>query len=220
MLKILIRLALFINFNATLRTAAKLEYGAGIFCFKLALRAQAEGYLNLAKFLKAQFTEEDAHARMLGGLVDGVERLHRNTQTGVWQRGEDYQALDGISQRYWAAKLFFNFQKPQDLHWADILAFMCVVEQQVIKFYEVLSEFQDSRLKTQFIASVRATSCKILQDELEHASYLKNCITCFHADPQGAIAYWQDRKILAALGGLMDLVVSYWSLVISQNRLT
>ncbi|WP_445634572.1 Ferritin-like domain-containing protein [Nostoc sp. DSM 114161] len=203
MLKLLIRLALYLNFNATLRTAAKLEYGAGIFCFKLAIRAQDDGYLNLAKFLKAQYAEEDGHARMLGGLVDGVERLHRNTQTGVWQRGQDYQALDGISQRYWAAKLFFWFQKPEELGWADILAFMCVVEQQVAKFYEVLQEVEDR--------AIAATAAKILQDELEHAGYLKNCLDSFHVDANSAIAYWQDRKILAVLGGVIDLVISYWS---------
>jgi hypothetical protein len=200
MLKLLIRLALYFNFCATLRTAAKLEYGAGIFCFKLALRAQDEGYLNLAQFLKQQFAEEDSHARMLGGLVDGGDRLHRNTQTGVWQRGEDYQALDGISQRYWAAKLFFWFKKPEELDWADILAFMCVIESQVAKFYEVLQEAQD--------LAVVAIACKILQDEIEHADYLRICLNSFHSDPQGAIAYWQDRKVLAAIGGLIDLARS------------
>ncbi|MEH1777111.1 ferritin-like domain-containing protein [Nostoc sp.] len=199
MLKFLIRLALHLNFCATLRTAAKLEYGAGIFCFKLAVRAQEEGYLNLAQFLKQQFAEEDAHARMLGGLVDGGSRLHRNCETGVWIKG-DYQALDGISQRYWAAKLFFWFKKPEELDWAEILAFMCVIESQVAKFYEVLGEAKDS--------AVVATANKILSDETQHANYLKTCLSCFHSDPEGAIAYWQDRKILAALGGLIDLITA------------
>jgi hypothetical protein len=201
MLKLLIRLALKFNFRATLRTAAKLEYGGGIFCFKLALRAADEGYLNLAEFFKKQFIEEDSHARMLGSLVDGSDRLHRNTETGVWQRGQDYQALDGISQRYWAAKLFFNFQKPEVLEWADILAFMCVIESQVAKFYEVLAEVKDS--------AVVAIAQKILQDEIGHADYLKTCLHHFHPDPEGAIAYWQDRKLLAAIGGLIDLVISH-----------
>ncbi|MEH2148618.1 ferritin-like domain-containing protein [Nostoc sp.] len=201
MLKLLIRLALLIDFCATLRTAAKLEYGAGIFCFKLAIRAEDEGYLNLAQFLKQQFAEEDSHARMLGGLVDGRTRLHRNCQAGVWSKG-DYQALDGISQRYWAAKLFFWFRKPEELDWADTLAFMCVVESQVAKFYEVLGETRDN--------AVVALANKILQDETQHADYLKNCLSCFHSDPQGAIAYWQDRKVLAAIGGLIDLVIGHW----------
>ncbi|MEH1808510.1 ferritin-like domain-containing protein [Nostoc sp.] len=200
MLKSLIRLALKINFRATLRTAAKLEYGAGIFCHKLAIRARNDGYLNLAEFLIAQYTEEDSHARMLGGLVDGGDRLHRNTQTGVWEKG-DYQALDGISQRYWAAKLFFWFKKPEQLDWADTLAFMCVVESQVAKFYEVLQKDKDS--------AVVAIAQKILIDETQHADYLKNCLSCFHSDPEGAIAYWQDRKVLAAIGGLIDLVISH-----------
>lgn len=207
MLKLIIRLALYLNFDTTLRTAAKLEYGAGIFCFKLAIRAQNEGYLNLAKFLKQQFSEEDSHARMLGGLVDGVGLTRRNCPSGVWNPGryEDgvwnpgrYQALDGISQRYWAAKLFFWFQKPEELEWSDILAFMCVVELQVAKFYEVLQEVEDK--------AVSAIANKILSDETTHADYLKTCLMNFHSDPQGAIAYWQDRKILAAIGGLIDLL--------------
>ncbi|MBN3875246.1 ferritin-like domain-containing protein [Nostoc sp. JL23] len=200
MLKLFIRLALHLNFRATLRTAAKLEYGAGIFCFKLALRAQEEGHLNLAEFLKQQFAEEDSHARMLGGLVDGCDRLHRNTQTGVWEKG-DYQALDGISQRYWTAKLFFWFRKPEELDWADTLAFMCVVENQVAKFYEVLGRSRD--------VAVAQIASKILSDETQHKDYLKNCLSCFHCDPQGAIAYWQDRKLLAAIGGVIDLFVSH-----------
>lgn len=198
MLKLLIRFALFINFRATLRLAQKLEYGAGIFCFKLSVRAADEGYLNLAQFLKQQFAEEDSHARMLGGLVDGSDRLHRNTQAGVWKKG-DYQALDGISQRYWAAKLFFWFKKPEELAWADILAFMCVVESQVAKFYEVLQKDKN--------IAVVAIANKILQDETQHADYLENCLSCFHSDPNGAIAYWQDRKVLAVFGGIIDLVM-------------
>lgn len=200
MLKLLIRLALLINFRATLRTAAKLEYGAGIFCFKLALRAQNEGHLSLAQFLKIQYAEEDSHARMLGGLVDGKQRQHRNCQTGIWKRGQDYQFLDGISQRYWAAKLFFWFRKPEELEWADILAFMCVIESQVAKFYEVLKQADDE--------AVTAIAGKILIDETEHAGCLKNYLTHFHSNPSGAIAYWQAKTVLAFVGGLVDLVIS------------
>lgn len=200
MLKLLIRLALHLNFRATLRTAAKLEYGAGIFCFKLAMRAQEEGHLNLAEFLKQQCAEEDSHARMLGGLVDGCDRYHRNCPTGVWKKN-DYQALDGISQRYWAAKLFFWFKKPEVLQWSDILAFLCVIESQVAEFYEVLGRSHDS--------AVVAIAQRILQEETQHADYLKNCLSCFHSDPEGAIAYWQDRKVLAAIGGVIDLVIGH-----------
>lgn len=203
MLKLLIRLALHLNFRATLRTAAKLEYGAGIFCFKLALRAQEEGHLNLAQFLKQQFAEEDSHARMLGGLVDRGSRLHRNCQTGVWKKEQDYQFLDGISQRYWAAKLFFGFKKPEELDWADTLAFMCVIENKVALFYEVLREDGDS--------AVLAIALKILADETQHADYLKNFLHSFDSNPEGIYMKWRSRTIYAYVGGFLDLLIGHWA---------
>ncbi|MFK0731421.1 MAG: ferritin-like domain-containing protein [Gloeotrichia echinulata GP01] len=202
MLKPLIRLALHLNFSATLRAATKLEYGAGIFCFKMAIRAQDEGYLNLAQFLKRQFTEEDSHARMLGGLVDGATRVKRNCPGGLVTiidgRHYDYEAFDGISQRYWAAKLFFWFEKPEGFDWVDILAFMSVVESQVAKFYEVLGEYEDT--------SVAIIAKKILTNENEHADYLKQCIACFHSNPEGVYMKWKNRIILAWVGGIIDLI--------------
>lgn len=208
MLKLLIRLALHFNFHATLRTAAKLEYGAGIFCFKLAIRAEDEGHMDLAKFLKRQYTEEDSHARMLGGVVDGNDRIRRNCPSGIWKKGSyqedgtwkkgNYQFLDGISQRYWAAKLFFWFKKPEELEWADILAFMCVIESQVAKFYEVLKQSDDE--------IVSAIANKILSDETEHAHSLKKFLCCFHQKPEAICMKWHLRVALAFVGGSIDLV--------------
>lgn len=201
MLKLLIRLALFINFSVTLRAAAKLEYGAGIFCLKIAIRAQEEGYLDLAQFLKRQFTEEDSHARMLGGLVDGALRVKRNCPGGVktiTNNGRHYEAFDGISQRYWAAKLFFWFKKPEGFDWIDILAFMSVIESQVARFYEVLSESRDT--------SVAMIANKILTSEIEHADYLKRYAACFHSNSEGIYMKWKNRIILAWIGGIVDLM--------------
>jgi hypothetical protein len=195
MFKPLIRLALHINFSATLRTAAKLEYGGGIFCFKLAIRAVDEGYLNLAKYLKEQFAEEDSHARMLGGLVDGGSRLKRNCLTGS-KNGNGYEAFDGISQRYWTAKLFFWFKKPEEFSWIDILAFMYVIERFVISFYEVLGESN--------IPEVQAIALKILQDELEQTEKIKAFLAAFHLCPDIVISKWNHRIILAANGGFID----------------
>lgn len=198
MLKSLFRLALKLNSTGVLRTAEKLEYGAGIFCAKLAKRATDEGYCGLAQRMASQFTDEDSHARMLGGLVDGSDRLHPNCPTGIFNQGEKYLAFDGISQRYWAAKLFFWFRKPEDFDWADILAFMYVIEGVVQNFYEVLSESPDS--------AIAAIALKILVQEQSHSEYLKYCLGHFYGDPGGKIAQWEDRLPLAVIGAIVDLL--------------
>lgn len=198
MLKFLFRLALKHNLPGTLRLASRLEYGAGIFCAKLAKRAADDGYVHLSSHLAKQFTEEDSHARMLGGLVDGKNRLNPNCPTGIWKKGIDFDALDGISDRYWAAKLFFWFAKPQDLPWHDILAAIYVIETVVMSFYEVLAESEKE--------SVAAIAFKILADETEHADYLKHCLFFFHCDSDGVIFKWQDRLPLAMLGGAIDFL--------------
>ncbi|MEH1902521.1 MAG: ferritin-like domain-containing protein [Nostoc sp.] len=186
--------------------AAKLEYGAGIFCSKMAVRAQEEGCLARAEFLKNQSIQEDSHARMLGGLVDKKARLNRNCDTGAWvQEVRSFQFLDGISQRYWAAKLFFWFRKPEELDWADTLAFMCVIESQVAKFYEILGKVDDE--------TVRAIADKILNDEIAHEADLKDSLSISHAAPETLYRKWRNRLILAYVGGLVDLVISYLVLV-------
>lgn len=201
MLKILITLAIKINLPAILRLAAKLEYGAGIFCFKLSQRAADDGYPTLYKNLRHQYAQEDAHAKMLGSLIDGQDRLKRNFPTGT-DSHKKWEPFDGISQRYWAAKLFFWFKKPEQLDWADTLAFMSVIEVIVASFYEVLAQNQDG--------SVRAIASKILAEELDHSEYLKLALSSFHSSPESMITKWEDRVILGAIGGVLDLIEKFF----------
>ena len=191
------RVALKRDFDNTLRLAAKLEYGASIFCFRLAIRAEEEGYHNLSTYFKKQFAEEDGHARMLGGLIDKKERLRRNCDAGTWSAGY-YYPLDGISVKYWAATLFFWFKKPSEFDWADILAFLYVIENFVILFYEVLAEHPEN--------TVCSMATKILQEEKEQADYIKLSLQHFHPLPESLIEQWRSRVYLAAVGGLIDVI--------------
>ncbi|MBD2489001.1 ferritin-like domain-containing protein [Aulosira sp. FACHB-615] len=199
MLKLLFKLAFLVNFSGTLRAAAKLEYGAAVFCFKLSLRAEEEGLLKLSKYLKSQYEEENSHAKMLGALVDGKKRLKRNCPSGNWDKGGKYTAFDGISQRYWAARFFFGFKKPADeLAWADILSFMSVIECIVVAFYESLALVDD--------IAVNAIAIKILEEEIKQVGCLKSHLSSLHPQPKLLALKWQSRVMLGAIGAVIDLL--------------
>lgn len=197
MLKLLFKIALLLNFSGTLRTASKLEYGAAIFCFKLSIRAENEGLLGLSNYLKSQYEEENSHAKMLGALVDGKERLKRNCPEGNWHKG-NYIAFDGISQRYWSARLFFGFKSADEFSWSDILSFMTIIEGIVVCFYKVLTATND--------IAVNAIALKILQEEIKQVECLKNCLSSLHPGPNFLAFKWQVRVILGAVGAILDLL--------------
>ncbi|MBD2437373.1 ferritin-like domain-containing protein [Nostoc sp. FACHB-110] len=199
MLKLLFKIALLLNFSGTLRTASKLEYGAAIFCFKLSIRAENEGLLNLAKYLKEQYEEENSHAKMLGALIDGKERLKRNGNNGNWDaKARIYTPFDGISQRYWSARLFFGFKTADEFAWADILGFMTVIEEIVVVFYKALSTTND--------IAVNAIALKILHDEIKQVDCLKKSLSSLHPQPRFLTFKWQIRVILGAFGAAIDLL--------------
>lgn len=198
MLKFLFRLAIKHNFPGTLRLASRLEYGAGIFCTKLQERATVDGYPALADHFTKQAAQEDSHARILGGLIDGKSRIKRNCPGGIASYKIGYEALEGISQRYWSAKLFFGFKSAATFGWADTIAFIHVIEEVVAVFYSVLAECEDE--------SIKAIALKIQGDELHHANYAKHCLWWFHPCPQQVIDKWRSRLLLAVLGGAIDLL--------------
>ncbi|KYC42057.1 hypothetical protein WA1_18825 [Scytonema hofmannii PCC 7110] len=109
----------------------------------------------------------------------------------------EYEALDGISQRYFSLRLLFGGHKPADFSWADRLAFMHCLELRTKEFYEMLST--QSKLET-----LRAISSQIAIDEKEHGDYLKYALTSFSELPASHIEKWQFRLYCSLWGLLVD----------------
>ncbi len=198
-IKLLIKFVICRDKKSFIRLLGILECGFHDFCFKKSLQARSENRNDLADKLLHHAKSEDAHARMLWGLIDGQNRPHRNSKHkevfhGVTLSHPDYftengrtilncrdgkirqwQNTDGISLRYASARAFFVGKKAEDYDWRNALAFMCVGEELGKIFYSVLAKELDE-----------AIFRKISDDENDHASYLWEALK----SEVGLGAYW------------------------------
>ncbi len=189
----------------------KLECGFSIFCYKKASQAENDQRFELAQRLWRQAKQEDAHARMLWGLLDGKRPItgkdvvFANPDYFVEQPAMDLgnrqlQIMDGISQRYKTAQAFFAGVKPSNLGWGDTLAFMTVGEAFGNIFYRWLLILGSPN-------QVQAVLSKIASDEKAHRNYLWEALVedtgCFLATL--LIAKWTIRLVKALFYAVYDL---------------
>ncbi|MDJ0677598.1 MAG: hypothetical protein QNJ36_19815 [Calothrix sp. MO_167.B42] len=147
----------------------RLELGVFFFCWRRSLEAAAEGKEELAATLKQQAQEEYSHAQIFGCLVNSPCKWPANTFFKSSDSIKCGSSLDGISKRYWMAKLLFGFAEASTYSWEDTLAFMAVLESFQSNFYQQLWQF----LPPQHKDIIR----KITSQELDHSIELRNQLT-------------------------------------------
>lgn len=108
------------------------------------------------------------------------------------------ESFDGMSKRYFCARLLFKNIIASDYSWEDKLAFMCVLEEEVAIFYQELIGVKDKEISA--IASL------ITGDEFNHANYLKVALSRFTPFPDELIKKWRDRVWWAKWGLIIDAV--------------
>jgi hypothetical protein len=168
-----------------IRFLGRIEYGFYIFLRKKTQQAKLEGKHALAFQLERHARQEEGHAKMLWGLIDGKNRPRQNSDTTILVFDTQYfivqpvrrfssddkqlQQLDGISHRYRVAQSLFGGKSASDYGWTDALAFMAAGE--LISGYlykSIASIFPDSPEKAIFR--------KIADDEIGHSDYLLDAL--------------------------------------------
>ena len=109
-----------------------------------------------------------------------------------------FENFDGISKRYFSAKILFDNKAAADYPWEDKLAFMYALEEETAAFYQMMVEAEDAILS--------AIALQITGDELNHANYLKLALSGFAPIPQAAIDKWRSRVWWAKWGLIVDAI--------------
>lgn len=108
-----------------------------------------------------------------------------------------FEQLDGISKKYFSAKLLFGGKSAYEFDWIDRLAFMCALERKTQQLYSVI-EKEESPLG--------AIAKKIHNDEVGHSDYLLKALGHFTNLPNSAIEKWESRIFWAQAGLIIDLI--------------
>jgi rubrerythrin len=185
----------------------RLEIGVFFFCWRLALKAEAENQAILARSLKKQAESEYHHAQLLSnltgskllmsasGLFDREDRSSFNWGSVDWDSSEEFRA-DGLSRRYICARVLFGGQFAKDFDINNQLAFMAVLEELQAEFYAALLNLIHPNSERYLRA--------IATDEASHSDTLRELLS-FHPDAQQLIRKWRWRTAIAFLFVPLDL---------------
>ncbi|MEW5856719.1 MAG: ferritin-like domain-containing protein [Cyanobacteriota bacterium] len=109
-----------------------------------------------------------------------------------------FENFDGISKRYFSARVLFKNRDAADYPWEDKLAFMYVLEEETAKLYSEMSRLDDPKIS--------AIAQQVTEDEFNHANYLKRSLAEFSPLPEAAIDKWRNRVWWARWGLVVDLI--------------
>jgi hypothetical protein len=206
-----------------IRFLGRLEHGFYIFLHKKSQQAKIEGKYALAFQLERHARQEDGHAKMLWGLLDGKNRPKRNSDTTILVFNSEYfiaqpiarfsgehkqlQCLDGISRRYKSAQCLFGGKSAFDYDWSDSLAFMAAGELVGGFLYRLITLIflSDSE------SPERAIFQKIADDEIGHSNYLLNALI-FEVGAFKAYCYffrWLLRLFFSSFQIIIDIKENY-----------
>lgn len=181
----------------------RLELGVFFFCWRQSVLAEAEG-LEFAIALREQAEGEHAHAfyfsQMSGEksplLIDHYFR--REPEALDWAVINNTN-VDGISFRYWAARIFFGGKEAAAYDWDDKLCYMLVLERFQAIFYDRLVDYFDGDDAYRLYA--------IAVSEKIHSNSLENSLQQFYPDYQIKLLKWEARKYFAIATFAVEIIL-------------
>lgn len=179
----------------------RLELGVFWFCWRRSrethnpalkdlLLDQARGEYRHAQILSryaAEITPETQHL-----LHYSADDLFSREQASSWG-GYARENFDGISRRFWFARVFFGDRAADSYPWSDRLAYMVVLERFQAKFYKAIARHLPGRLG--------AVVGSIAIEEYLHGEQLQSALATadLRVCCEMAVRRWERRLTLALL---------------------
>lgn len=174
----------------------KLELGVFYFCWRKYDQAKTEGRpfsLSLELQSKAEYRHAQTFSAFCGRSIPEpiAKAFERPPAWGTLDFDNEVFQVDGISQKYLTAKIFFRGNKAKDLGWGDCLAMMAVLEKLQLYFY---SELIDN-LSNNFQKILE----RIALEEMLHGMQLEQELRIHFPHYKLLLIKWHLRKYCALL---------------------
>jgi hypothetical protein len=181
----------------------RLELGVFFFCWRQSVLAEAEK-LEFAIALKEQAEGEHSHAFFFAQksgqeFTLGTEYMFsREPRSLNWSIMNGTQ-VDGISYRFWAARVFFGGRDAASYDWEDKLCYMLILERFQSAFYYRLVDYFDGDAAYHL--------CSIAISEQLHGNNLGAIVQQYYPNSLFILLKWEARKYFAIATFAVEIIL-------------